>query len=186
MRVAGIFLAAGTGAGERRIPASQAAHAQNETSPAAAALAEFGLGGLSPVVTVIRAGDELKWLSGPLPGGIRTETSLTAHLGLSFSLRCGLNAVLPSEPDAVLVAVADGPLVTADLIGRLMNAFTASPGLDYAASRNGHKAMPPSLFARSAFPALQQLDCRLGAEGIFNSPDFKGVMVEPEGIRRIE
>jgi len=146
------------------------------------ALAELERCGLAPLVVVVRADDKLEWLPPEIgePGARRTETCLTAHLGLSFSLRCGLNAVLPHDPDAVVVALADQPFVTKDLVNRLIEAFRRTPGLDYAASSGNGTMMPPALFARSVFPSLQQLDGDRGAGRILNSSEFKGAVIEDD------
>ena len=147
-----------------------------------AALTELSKCGLDPLVVVVRADDPLEWLPPPPEGasGWRTETCFTSSLGLSFSLRCGLNAVLPREPDAVLVALADQPFVGAAEVMRLIEAMERNPELQYAASGSGGFAMPPSLFARSLFPALGKLDGDRGARSIFESPNTKGVVLEME------
>ncbi len=131
------------------------------------------------MVVVVRADDTLDWLPPETrkPGHRRTETCLTAHLGLSFSLRCGLNAVLPSQPDAVIVALADQPFVNAGLVNRLIDTFKNTPGLDYVASTYEGSAMPPALFSKALFPVLQGLDGDRGAAGILRSPDYKGVVL---------
>jgi len=147
-----------------------------------AALTELAKCGLDPLVVVVRADDPLDWLPPPPEGaaGWRTESCFTSSLGLSFSLRCGLNAVLPREPDAVLVALADQPFVRAEEVRRLIEAMEQNPELQYAASGNDGFPMPPSLFARSLFPALGRLDGDRGARDIFETPDYKGVVIEME------
>ncbi|SET92232.1 molybdenum cofactor cytidylyltransferase [Paenibacillus sp. NFR01] len=145
------------------------------------ALSELESCGLEPLVVVVRADDPLSWLPPAREGsGRRTETCLTAHLGLSFSLRCGLNAVLPMQPDAIVVALADQPFVKAALVRELIGIFKAHPELDYVASRNDGTAMPPVLFGRSMFMALQGLDGDQGAAALLRSPDYKGRVLSPE------
>jgi len=101
-----------------------------------------------------------------------------SHLGLSFSLRCGLDAVLPAQPDAIIVALADQPFITTALVNRLIDTFEESPGLDYVASTHGGTAMPPVLFSKVLFPVLQELDGDRGAAGILRSPDYKGTVLK--------
>jgi molybdenum cofactor cytidylyltransferase len=153
-----------------------------EISLGSVALSELDRCELSPLVVVVRADDNLEWLppSNGNRGRRRTETCLTAHLGLSFSLRCGLNAVLPAQPDAVIVALADQPFVTAGLVNQLIETYENSPGLDYVASTHQGAGMPPALFSRALFPALQGLDGDRGAAGILRSTDYKGVVIESE------
>ncbi|MGG6309662.1 nucleotidyltransferase family protein [Paenibacillus macerans] len=180
MRIAGIYLAAGLGS---RMGGSKVSR---KLSPGVAfgsvALVELEACGLEPLVVVVRAGDMLEWLppASGTPGARRTATCLTAHLGLSFSLRCGLNAVIPYDPDAVVVALADQPFVTAELVDRMSEAFRRSPELDYVACSDGEEAMPPALFSKALFPALQQLDGDRGAAGILRSSAYKGLTLRPE------
>lgn len=153
-----------------------------EVSLGSVALSELDRCNLEPLIVVVRADDSLEWLPpSPKPQSMRrTETCLTAHLGLSFSLRCGLNAVMPMQPDAVVVALADQPFITTALVNRLIETFRQDPGLDYVSSANEGLAMPPALFSRSMFSVLQGIDGDKGAAGILRSPDYKGVIFEAE------
>ncbi len=133
---------------------------------------------LSPLVVVVRADDPLGWL--PPAGNWRVETCFTASLGFSFSLRCGLNAVLPYNPDAVLVTLADQPFIRAESVKRLIDAFRKQPDLDYAASGNNGAGMPPVLFSKTMVPVLERLEGDRGARGIFESPDYRGITIDVE------
>lgn len=180
MKVAGIYLAAGQ---SRRMGVSKVSlKLTQEVSLGSVALSELDRCNLEPLVVVVRADDTLEWLPpvSEMPSTRRTETCLTAHLGLSFSLRCGLNAVLPLQPDAVLVALADQPFITTALVNRLIQTFEQSPEVDYVASVNNGSAMPPALFSKNLFPVLQGLDGDRGAAGILRSTDYKGIVLEAE------
>ncbi|WP_025696429.1 NTP transferase domain-containing protein [Paenibacillus forsythiae] len=178
MRVAGIYLAAGQSS---RMGTSKVSLMLSEdVALGSVALGELERCGLDPLAVVVREGDKLEWLppESGVPGARRTEICMSAHLGMSFSLRCGLNAVLPAEPDAVVVALAAQPFITAGQVGRLIETFRRSPALDYVASKGDGTVMPPALFSKSLFPALQQLDGDRGAAYIFRSPDYKGAVIE--------
>ncbi|WP_025694031.1 NTP transferase domain-containing protein [Paenibacillus durus] len=178
MRVAGIYLAAGQSS--RMGTPKVSLMLSEDVALGSVALGELERCGLDPLAVVVRAGDKLEWLppESGVPGARRTEFCLTAHLGMSFSLRCGLSAVLPAEPDAVVVALADQPFITAGLVGRLIETFRCSPALDYVASNGNGMVMPPALFSKSLFPALQQLEGDRGAARIFRSPDYRGAVIE--------
>ncbi|WP_157685404.1 NTP transferase domain-containing protein [Paenibacillus donghaensis] len=183
MKVAGIYLAAGQ---NRRPAARTSMPAIRENTSGSAAVSELERCGLEPLVVVVRAGDRLEWLpTGREQGNVRTETCLTAHLGLSFSLRCGLNAVLPLQPDAVIIAQADQPYITASIVSRLMETFERSPELDYVSSAAEGAGMPTALYSKVMFPALAEMDDDGGAAGILHSADYKGVVlpvVSPMGF----
>ncbi len=182
MKIAGIYLAA---VQSRRTGVSKSSlKLSPEVSLRSAVLSELDRCPLEPLVVVVRADDHLEWLP---PVGEqrvrRTETCLTAHLGLSFSLRCGLNAILPMQPDAVVVALADQPFITASLVNRLIGTFERNPGLDYVTSTNEGMVMPAALFSRGMFTVLQGLDGDKGAAEILCSAEYKGVVLEPDAVR---
>lgn len=155
-----------------------------EVSLGSVALSELDRCDLSPLVVVVRADDNLEWLPPAAEHSERrTETCLTAHLGLSFSLRCGLNAILPMQPDAAVVALADQPFITASLVNQLIETFARNPGLDYVASESEGLAMPPALFSRRMFTVLQGLDGDKGAAAILRSPDYKGEVLQAGSSR---
>lgn len=145
------------------------------------ALRELEHSGVAPLIVVIRADDPLDWLP-PAASPIlrRTEICFNADQGMSFSLRCGLNAAMSYQPDAVVIALADQPFVTAALFSRLLETFHRFPELDYVACANGADRMVPALFSRTVFPALQRLEGDRGAAQIVRTVGYKGHIVEPE------
>jgi molybdenum cofactor cytidylyltransferase len=181
--VAGIYLAASRSKGAAALSGSL--KQAGGISAGTATLSELERCGLDPLIVVVRADDQLKWMppaAGP-QGSRRTETCLTAHLGLSFSLRCGLNAISSIQPDAVVIALADQPFIPAALVNRLIHSFEQNPGLDYVASMNEGMMIPPVLFAASMFSELQALDSDAGIAAIFRSPDYKGMMLPSDAVR---
>ncbi|MBE3096646.1 MAG: nucleotidyltransferase family protein [Planctomycetes bacterium] len=80
------------------------------------------------------AGLRLKIVTNPDPGG-----------EMLSSVRCGLRA-LPTDCDAVLVALGDQPTITSDLVGRMIDAFrTGARGI--VVPVHGGKPGHPILFS---------------------------------------
>ncbi|MEK3875864.1 NTP transferase domain-containing protein [Paenibacillus sp. FSL M7-0420] len=183
MKVAGIFLAAGRSNGAGASEGSQ--NRAGAGSAGAAMLSELETCGLVPLVVVVRADDPLGWLP---PAGMaenmrRIETCLTAHLGLSFSLRCGLNAVASLQPDAVVIAAADQPFVAAAQIRRFIQAYEQHPELDYVTSAQEGLLMPPTLFSSTLFGGLQELDDEEGVAAIMRTKEYKGLILPQEPVQ---
>ena len=84
--------------------------------------------------------------------------------GLSLSLKMGVEAARGPGIEAVLVALADMPRVTAAQIYRL---FDAASGADaIVASSDGVHPKPPALFGANRFDALVALEGDSGARDL--------------------
>ena len=100
--------------------------------------------------------------------------------GPGASLRCGL-AALPAEAEVAVVALADGPDLAPEAVGRLVGAWRGGAGTLLAASYGGVRGHP-FLLARSAWgdvpdegmrardPVLVPCD-DLGAPGDVDRPE---------------
>lgn len=75
--------------------------------------------------------------------------------GLSESLRIGVRAVRAGTEAAVLLCLADMPFVRLPHLRALLAAFDPEAAPVVASSRDG-VPMPPALFARPMFPALEK------------------------------
>ena len=82
--------------------------------------------------------------------------------GLSQSLRLGLGAVSPGPERAALLCLADMPFVSAGHLAALLARFDPDSALVVASGRDG-VPMPPALFARSRFAALEEASGDQGA-----------------------
>jgi Uncharacterized MobA-related protein len=109
------------------------------------ALGALERGGCAPVLVVLGAHADLVRRTVPLPTTVCNPLWST---GMGSSLRAGL-AALPSDVDAVVVALADQPLVGAGTVARLVSAGRAG-ALAAVASYAG-RPRNPVLFARSVF-----------------------------------
>ncbi|ANY69551.1 hypothetical protein BBD42_25975 [Paenibacillus sp. BIHB 4019] len=140
-------------------------------------------------VVVHRIDDELEWLYTPqLERACRAaqlhkqECPLSAQ-GMSHSLRTGLEALLALYPhtEAVLIALADQPFVTARMAERLVEALEHNSTLDYAAYSNGSATMPPALLRATMFSALEELEGDQGARQLFATGKYKGAVLDLNG-----
>lgn len=143
MSLAGLVLAAGEGARFGRPKAL--VHFAGEPL-VARAVHLLSAAGCSPVVVVLgAAADEVK------------DTVELPHVvvnpdwaqGMGSSLRCGL-AVLPDDAAAVVVALADQPLISEEAVVRLAAAWEA--GAVAAVATYGGQPRNPVLLARTVWP----------------------------------
>ncbi|NYT41113.1 nucleotidyltransferase family protein [Sphingomonas sp. R-74633] len=85
-------------------------------------------------------------------------------LGQARSLCFGVSRAQELGAEAVLVALADMPRVTAAHIRRMMDA--ADGAATIVASSDGVSPMPPALFGRDVFPELLKLEGDHGARDL--------------------
>jgi CTP:molybdopterin cytidylyltransferase MocA len=147
--VAGVLLAAGQGSRFGRPKALVELDGQT--------LAERG-------VTLLRAGgtDPVLIVTGAAEVELRPEHQARTvyngewRTGMGSSLRAALRALTELEADpeigAVVVALADQPLVGAEAVGRLIAAYRAGAGVAVAAY--GGKPRNPVLLAREHWPEV--------------------------------
>ena len=87
---------------------------------------------------------------------------------MAHSVRLGIEAAERHDAEAVLIALADMPRVTATHVHRL---FDAAQGRDdvVIASSDGQEAKPPGLFGRSRFGFLKALTGDQGGRDLVRS-----------------
>nr|WP_165279890.1 NTP transferase domain-containing protein [Paenibacillus protaetiae] len=113
----------------------------------------------------------------PQYASVRIIRCPDAHLGMSHSIRSGLAAAAEGQPDAVLIALADQPFIPHRHIEMLIEAFNDS-GAHFAATANREGiAMPPAIFGRRLFPALERLEGDAGARKLLSDASNAGVFV---------
>ena len=88
--------------------------------------------------------------------------------GLSESLRLGIGALSPGREQAALLCLADMPFVRAAHLKALLARFDPDTAPVVASARDG-VAMPPALFARSRFAALEQACGDQGGRALLES-----------------
>ena len=93
--------------------------------------------------------------------GYRMVEQRAPRLGLGASVALGVQSALPTKPRAILIALADMPLVSPAYIARLLGAIGDDRGV--IASSNGSVVMPPALFGKHHFADLLNLTGDRGA-----------------------
>lgn len=100
-----------------------------------------------------------------------------AHLGQSHSLRCGVAAAQVMRAAAVMILLADQPLITTAMINELLFHYQATTNVDFVASRHDGLARPPVIFARRMFPELLQVEKDQGARQLIRKSTL-GVSID--------
>jgi molybdenum cofactor cytidylyltransferase len=109
--------------------------------------------------------------------------------GMGTSVACGVAAVSAVEgvPDGVLVTPADMPGLTADLVGRLIDAFVAGDGaLPVHCVRPDGVVTSPMVWPRRLFPALTALHGDRGARGLLDGAPADAVAVTAAEVHDID
>jgi CTP:molybdopterin cytidylyltransferase MocA len=135
-------------------------------------------------IVVVQGAYELELPSGSEPQGtpVRIVECAEWDAGPGMSLRCGLDALAP-DVGAAVVVLADGPYLSPDAVGRVLDAWRVG-GETVAASYAGNRGHPVVL-GRSDWNAvpeegLRQLPVRLVPCDDLGSP---GDVDTPEDLR---
>lgn len=187
MRMPAICLAAGSGSRLGR--AKPAVELAAGTPLGAAVVLALARAGFSPVIVVVRPDDDLAWLD-VLPAGlsVRPFVCADAALGMSRSIRCGVMAAMDGgePPDAVMIALADMPFLTAGKLAEWRAVWTLEPELDFVAGRSGGTILPPVLWPRRRFGDLLHLEGDAGAGALIRSGALRGAFVEMTGPESLD
>ena len=147
-RIAGVVLAAGMSS---RLGTNKLL-LRLDSEPLVRRVARVGLeAGLSPVLVVL--GHEAERVAAALDAlAVETVVNPAHGAGMHGSLAQGI-ARVPEDCVAAVVLLADMPLVTASMIEALVARFRAGTE-PLVLSLYGEVQAPPTLYARSLFPAL--------------------------------
>lgn len=109
-------------------------------------------------------------------------------MGTSVALAAAL--ALKAKSDALLIALADMPLVRGNHLRELLDACRNQA--DHVCSSDGEMRSPPAIFGRKHLPALATLDGDTGARGLLKDArtlPCPGQWLEdidtPEALRRL-
>ena len=95
---------------------------------------------------------------------VRTIVNSRWKEGLSTSIRCGIESV-SQEADGALIMLADQPLISPEILNKLIQAFRTG-GHPIVASAYGQTMGVPAVFAASVFPDLLNLNADRGAKDV--------------------
>ena len=146
--ISGILLAAGLSSRFGRQKLLEPWHGEALVRRAARSFLEAGL---APVIAVVSGDRHLADALAGLP--VTIETNPQPERGINTSIRIGIGA-LPRATPAALIGVADQPLLTAEAILKLVQAF--EPG-KIVGPRYGDHGGNPVIFDRRFFPELMRL-----------------------------
>lgn len=136
-------------------------------------------------VTVVVGADAAAVVAAlPAVAGLQVVANPQWEAGLSGSLAVGL-AALPAAATAVLVLLADQPLVDeADLAG-LIHGWHGAPGR-IAAARFGDAVGVPAILPRSTWPALAALTGDQGARAVIAAAPDRIEVPMPHAARDVD
>lgn len=96
-----------------------------------------------------------------------------AEKGQAYSLRCGVMKAMSMEADAVIVFLADQPLISRQIIHQLIHTYTSNRDLEVVASSFNGISRPPILFSHQVFPKLLELEGDIGARQLLKKSKRK-------------
>jgi molybdenum cofactor cytidylyltransferase len=157
-RIAAVVLAAGTSS---RLGANKLLLRLDSEPLVRRAARHAAAAGLAPVIVVL--GYEAERVAAAL-GGLAVETIVNPayRAGMHGSLQTGIGRV-PGDCAAAVVLLGDMPLVTAAMIESLAERFRRGTE-PLVLSLYGEVQAPPTLYARSLFPALAEAGTGGGRE----------------------
>ncbi|CCB63835.1 NTP transferase domain-containing protein [Hyphomicrobium sp. MC1] len=102
------------------------------------------------------------------PGRWRVAENPDARDGLSTSLRAGLKSI-SQDVDGLLVALADMPAISTELVNALVSAFRSNPAaIVFPVASDGRRGHP-ILWPKSLFPELMTVTGDSGGRAILTS-----------------
>lgn len=89
-----------------------------------------------------------------------------ASSGQAFSIKCGVEEAIRYGAEAVVIILADQPLLRSYMINNLTGLYRQNREIEYIASSFKGRLQPPILFSNSFFSVLQQLEGNKGARSV--------------------
>ncbi|GGA15698.1 xanthine dehydrogenase accessory protein PucB [Paenibacillus marchantiophytorum] len=189
-KIIGIYLAAGSS--KRMGTSKQSLELAAGTRLGSIALLHALQSEVHSVVVVVREDDPLDWLSAEVlayaeTGRCLVEVCAEAGRGMAHSLRVGIVAAERQNADGILVVLADQPFIDAQMLNRLMAAFSGEAGRDFVASGDQGMPKPPVILGREMWPSALALEGDAGARSLFHLPQYRGqVLDEDEALKFLD
>ncbi len=131
------------------------------------------------------------------PEIIQSMQCTDAAQGMSHSIRSGVEYARNMSAEALMIVLADQPLIEAPYIEQLVIHSLQHPELDYVAATGSDGAAPPIVFAARVWDRLEQLTGDQGARRLLSDPELKGARIAlpdycfwdadtPEALERIQ
>lgn len=162
MKIVGIYLAAGNSS---RMGSNKLTLPVGTMTLGSLALKTALASSLDEVYIITKELDNTDWL--PFEMGSNSKCKLlkcsTAHKGQSESLRHGIRQAQANSADAVIIMLADQPLITVQMIEEMILCIKNTPVHKFVATTFENTIMPPVLFTSSMYPELLKLRGDKGA-----------------------
>ena len=117
--------------------------------------------GADPCLVV--TGYQAEKINAVLPPYARPVYNADHHLGMGTSISCGVRA-LPPRSEGALIIQGDMPLLTAEIIRKIMNMVKADRGPQIIVPYAHHRQGNPVYFSKHFFAELQRLHRDRGAK----------------------
>lgn len=141
---------------------------------------------------VIVANEQHPCSTGWHTGGFETVVNAKAHLGMGTSIALAASQALASGSGALLICLADMPLVPQSHIEALVGAALRLGPDGIVASTNGEAMMPPACFRQNRIKELSQFAADQGARTLLHeaehvacAPDLLVDIDDPDEIARL-
>jgi xanthine dehydrogenase accessory protein pucB len=174
MKVVGIYLAAGD---SRRMGTNKLLLDIDGIPLGSLALQAALESKVHQVLVITKRDDRLTWI---VPHLFRSEYGKKwasvqlekSNQGQAYSIISGLTEAIHLRADAVLLQLADQPLVTTAIINFLIEAYRKEPSKLFFACCHQGIVRPPVLFTKNFFPRLIELQGDKGARDLLKG-DFR-------------
>jgi len=149
---------------------------------------EVALASMSqPIIVVLGAyAEQIKPELMPKP--VQVVENSQWQEGMSSSIRAGISRLLKtnSKLDAVIISLADQPLVSAQIFHQLIQSYQETQKVIIASKYNETTGVP-ALFSKALFPELMQLEGDKGAKALIQKYIDKGsILLIPEAAIDID